>query len=228
MSELMNESADIFNEDKEKKQNIVVRIFKWIGFSIILAIVLLLFYRCVTHTDHPIVEKVLMNEAFYEAYEEYGDKLEVRKYGMQKPWIDVYERDGRLIEFNNLYYIPATRQLQISLKYNEDIVPENFDGFPFKLSLLDEEGNEYPHFFYETAERERYRYIRVCFENIDIETGALDENGNKKRHTYYIKMDVVKPDGSYDYLCIDGKHLIYDGESDKNRVYDLVKYIVEK
>ena len=229
LSELMNESADIFNEDdiNKPKQNIVVRIIKWIGLAIIIVIVSLLFYRCVSHFDHPIVKKVLMNEAFLECYEELGSSLEVRKYGMQKPWVDVYEREGRLIEFNNLYYIPATKQLQISLKYNEDIVPENFEGFPFRLSLVDEAGNEYTDFWYETAERERFRYLRVCFENVEIELDELDEKGRNKRHTLYIKMDVVKEDGTYDYLCMEGKHLIYDGISDKNAVYDLIEYKVK-
>ena len=227
MSELMNESADIFNEEENKKQHIAVRIIKWIGVGVIVLIVALLFYRCATHADHPIVEKVLMNDAFLDLYDVGGRQPEVRKYGMQKPWVDVYEREGRLIEFNNLYYIPATRQLQISLKYNNDIVPENFEGFPFRLSLVDENENEFSEFWYEKAQKERYRYLRVCFENIDIETGETDENGNKKRHTYYIKMDIIQPDGSYDYLCMEGKHLIYDGESDKNSVYDIVKYKVK-
>lgn len=218
----INESADVFNEDEHKKQNIFVRILKWLGISIILLICALLFYRCVTSKDHPVVKKVLMNEAFLSEYRQNPEKLLVQQYGMQSAWVSVDE--GRIIQFNHLHHIPLTNQLQFSIKYNHDIIKGEFETIPFKLRLVDENGKIYDEFFYETASRERFRYIRVCFENIVLTTDELDENGKQKRHSYVLEMDVVQPDGSYELLC---KYEVYDGDSNRADVFKNVEYEVE-
>ena len=218
----INESADVFNEEPHKKQHIVVRILKWLGISVIILICALLFYRCATSKDHPIVKKVLMNEAFIEACEKDSSLVKVQQYGMQSAWVSVAQ--GRLVEFNHLYHIPATNQLQFSIKYNHDIIDGDFEDIPFKLRLVDENGNVYDEYFFETAARERYRYIRVCFENIILETSEKDENGNFKRHSYVLEIDAVQPDGSYKPLC---KYEVYDGDSGRSSVFKNIEYNVE-
>lgn len=218
----INENAEIFNEEENKKLPLAIRIVKWIGIGIIMLICVLLLYRCVTATNHPVVKKVLMNEAFIEAYENNPKEVRVQKYGMESAWESVGQ--GRLIEFNNLYYIPATKQLQVSIKYNHDIVKGEFEGIPFKLRLVDEEGNVFDDFWYETASRERYRYIRVCFENIDLLRDELDENGKNLRHSYIIEIDSVQQDGSYETIC---KYELYDGDSGRADVFRDVPFEVE-
>lgn len=218
----INENAEVF-DDSPKKSNVVVSALKWIGIGIILLICLLLMYRCITAKNHPIVHKVLMNEAFYEEYEKNPEQLKVRKYGMQSAWESVDR--GRIVEFNSLYHIPATNQLQFSIKYNHDIVNGEFDGIPFKLRLVDEEGNVYDEYWYDTASRERFRYIRVCFENIELEKEETDENGNKTYHSYTLEMDKVNEKGEYEILC---KYLLFDGQSERAGVFKDVKYEVEK
>ena len=219
----INENADVFNEDAEKKPHIIIRILKWTGIGIILLICALLFYRCVTSTDHPIVKKVLMNSEFLEEYEKDAENVKVQKYGMQSAWVSVAQ--GRLIEFNNLYYIPATKQLQVSIKYNHDIIKGDFEGIPFKLRLVDENGNVYDNYFYETASRERFRYIRVCFDDIELLTGEKNEQGQDLRHSYTLEIDSVQKDGSYDTLC---SYKVYDGNSNRNSVFKNIEYKVEK
>ncbi len=218
----INENADVFNEEPQKKQNIFVRLLKWTGVLLILLICALLFYRCVTSKDHPIVKKVLMNEAFVEEYRNNPDEVKVQQYGMQSAWVSVDQ--GRLIEFNHLYHIPKTKQLQFSIKYNHDIIKGEFEGIPFKLRLVDENGNVFDKYFYETASRERFRYIRVCFENIDLVTDELDENGNFLRHSYTLEIDDVQPDGSYETLC---KYEVYDGDSGRSSVFKNIAFEVE-
>ena len=219
----INESADVFNEEENKNQNIFVHILKWLGVAVILLICLLLFYRCVTSKDHPIVKKVLMNEEFLSEYSENPENVLVQQYGMQSAWVSVDE--GRIIQFNHLHHIPATNQLQFSIKYNHDIIKGEFEGIPFKMRLVDENGNVFDEFFYETASRERFRYIRVCFENIVLTTDELDENGKQKRHSYVLEMDAVQPDGSYELLC---KYEVYDGDSNRADVFRNVKYSIDK
>ncbi len=220
MSEFINESADIFNEEK-KKTPIFLLILKWFCIGIILLVFGILAFRCSTHRDHSITDKVLMNEAFYKAYEQSPDELKVRKYGIPSPWIDVAQ--GRIIEFDELYHIPLLNQLQLSVKYNEDIIPKGFDNYPPKFRLIDENGNEFENYFYETGKIERFCHVRVCFENIAIDTGEVDENGNELRHSYTLAIDIVNDDGSYKELC---RFPLYNGESDKSAVYKDIDYKV--
>ena len=223
MSEFnINESAEVFNEDEHKKQHVFVRVIKWIGIGIILVICLLLFYRCVTAINHPIIRKVLMNDAFLEAYENNPDSVKVRKYGMESAWESVEQ--GRLIEFNELYHIPVTNQLQFSIKYNHDIIDGEFEGIPFKLRLVDEEGKVFDEYWYETAKRERFRYIRVCFENIVLEKDGLDDNGKSLRHSYVVEIDAVQKDGSYKTIC---RYEVYDGDSGRADVFKNVPFEIK-
>jgi len=218
LNEYVNENADIF-DDEPKKQNIVVRILKWIGAIIVILICAILFYRCVSSMDHGIVDDVLMNEAFYSAYEENPDQLEVEKYGMQSPWVAI--REGRLVEFNELYYIPHLKQMQFSIKYNEDLPQCEYTGVPFRLTLVDDEGNEYGEYWYKTAQKERYKYIRVCFENIDIYTDKVDEDGQEIRRTYKLVMEITDGNGGYKPLC---EYSLYDGKT----ICKNIEYKVEK
>ncbi len=218
MNEYVNENADIF-DDTPKKQNIFVRILKWLCSGIILLICGILFVRCLGSADHKIVKKVLMNEAFYEAYENDADSLKVEKYGMQSPWVSI--RQGRLVEFNELYYIPLLEQMQFSIKYNEDLPLCEYSSMPFRLKLTDEEGNEYTQYWYEEAQRERYKYVRVCFENIDIYTDKINENGEEVRHTYTLNMEIIDGEGGYKHLCT---YKLYDGKT----VCKNVEYKVEE
>lgn len=211
MSEYVNENADIF-DDTPKKQNIFVRILKWIGVGIILLICVLLFYRCVTSTNHPIVKKVLVDDEILQSYNADPDGFAVEQYGMQSPWVDV--KQGRLLEFNYLYYIPSVNKLQFSIKYNEDIVSDTQSEMPLRLRLEDDEGNEYQDYFFETAQRERYKYVRVCFNDIElIKDGEVDEYGFPVRNKYklYIEFETPAEDASTETYEL--KFDIYDGKN---------------
>lgn len=238
LSEYINESADIFNDDdvNAPKPPLFIRIIKWIGVAIIIVIIACLLYRCVTHRFEPEVSsKVIMDDEFVEMYENDPESVEVRRYGIQQPWVDVAERQGRLMEIKHLYHIPATNKLLVTMKYNVDIVPEeyselplsgssdNMSGIPFEISLVDETKKEYSSFVYETGKGERFRYIRLCFDGVAMETGELDEEGNPERHSFYIKMKKIDKDGKYEDVCLGGMHQIYDGTEEKSLAFDEVK-----
>lgn len=238
MNEYVNESADIFNDDDASapKPSLLVRIIKWIGLAIIIVIIGCLVYRCATHRYEPEVsDKIIMNEEFIELYNNDPDNFEVRRYGIQKPWVDVAGRQGRLMEIKHLYYVPATRQLQVTLKYNADIVPGEYSELPpsgtsesdlkipFEVSLVDEEKKEYTSFVYETGSRERFRYIRLCFDDVDIETGETDDEGNALRHSFFVKMKMINDEGTYEDVCLGGMHKIYDGNETRSLVFDKVE-----
>lgn len=218
MNEYVNENADIF-DDEPKKQNIVVRIIKWFFLGIVILICSTVLVQCYKSLDHDIVDQVLMDESFFEKYEEVGSELVVEKYGMQSAWVEV--RKGRLVEFNELYYIPALKQMQFSVKYNEDLPQCEYEGSPFRMTLVDDVGNEFTDCFFKHEQRYKFKYIRVCFNDIDIYTDIVDENGMEIRRQFTLVMEVTDGEGGYKPLCT---YKIYDG----SRISKNVKYKVKK
>ena len=218
MDEYINENADIF-DDKPKKQNVVVRIIKWIFLAVIFLIWSIILVQCYKSLDHDIVDDVLMDESFYEAYEKIGTGLVVEKYAMKSAWVEV--RKGRLVEFNELYYIPYLKQMQFSIKYNEDLPQCEYSGNPFRLTLVDDEGNEFKDCFFVHEQRYKYKYVRVCFNDIDIYTEKVDEDGMEIRRKFTLVIEVTDGEGGYKPLC---SYRIYDG----SRICKIVDYKVKK
>lgn len=218
MSDYINESAESFNEEPQKKGFTFGKLIKWIFLSLIILVYLILAARCVQSSDHKIVDKVLVNDAFVKAYESSPEEFAVEKYGIEKAWADI--REGRLLEFNSLYYVPLAKQLQISVKFNLDLPLCEYDAeIPFRFRLRDEEGNEYTDYWYEFAEKTGYGYIRLCFEGIELEKPDTENEGqsageaeevqtsigsygvSENRKKYTLCVDMVNADGSYSEIC---------------------------
>ncbi len=195
-------------EEPVKKGFTVGKLLKWIIYSVIFLMVAILVVRCNLYSDDKIVKKVLVSETLEAAYDDEGFKVE--QYGMDSPWVVVEER--RMVEFNYLYHIEAARQLQFSVKYNTDIVEHirQEDGLPFKFKLVDSEHNVYEDYFFETAEKFGYGYIRLCFDGVDLKNleAEPDENGIYPRKTFTVYVYELDDEGEYFELC---KYKIYDG-----------------
>lgn len=225
MSEYINEGAESFNEAPSKKGFTIGKLLKWIFLLLIILVYVILAARCVQSSDHKIVKEVLINDAFVEAYESDPENFTVEKYGIEKSWADV--REGRLLEFNNMYYVPMAKQLQLSVKFNLDLPQCEYDEeIPFKFRLRDEKGNEYSDYWYKFEEKTGYGYIRICFEGIELEKdaqeissaaneevtgssiGSYGIDGSRKKYTLYV--DMVGEDGSYSEICAER---IYGGST---------------
>lgn len=214
MSDYINESAESFNEEPQKKGFTFAKLIKWLFLSLIILVYLILAARCVQSSDHKIVDKILVNVVFVKAYENSPEEFSVEKYGIEKAWDDI--REGRLLEFNNLYYVPLAKQLQISVKFNLDLpLCEYEEEIPFRFRLRDDEGVEYTDYWYEFAEKTGYGYIRLCFEGIELEKpeeenaveiageaeetqtsiGSYGVSENRKKYTLCV--DMINADGSY-------------------------------
>ncbi len=218
MSEYINESADSFNEEPPKKGFTIGKLIKWVFLLLIILVYVILAARCVQTSDHKIVKEVLVNDEFIKAYESNPENFKVEKYGIEKSWADI--REGRLLEFNNLYYVPMASQMQLSVKFNMDLPQCEYDAeIPFKFRLRDENGTEYADYWYRFAEKMGYGYIRICFEDIALEKsedeiaaladgetaeqisdiGVYGIDKNRKKYTLYV--DMVQTDGSYIEIC---------------------------
>ncbi len=218
MSEYINENADSFNEEPPKKGFTIGKLIKWVFLLLIITVYVILAARCVQTSDHKIVKEVLVNDKFLEAYESAPEEFTVEKYGIEKSWADI--REGRLLEFNNLYYVPMASQMQISVKFNMDLAQCEYDEeIPFRFRLRDENGTEYTDYWYRFAEKMGYGYVRICFEDIRLkkseaeiaaeETGEEENSGSnigfygidKNRKKYTLCVDMVNADGSYSEIC---------------------------
>ncbi len=209
MSDYINEGSEIFDEQKSKKFG-VGKVFKWIMLLIIIFVYGVLFARCMVSRDHKIVNEIIRDEIFQAALVENRDTFTVEKYAMQSAWVAI--RDNRLIEFDQLNYIPLAKQMQFAVKFSTDLPECEYDEqIPFKFRLMDENGNEYTDYWYKYASRSRFGFVRVCFNGIDFEIdGEYDENGKAKRHRYTLYIDMVDQNGEYSELC---NYKIYDGSS---------------
>ena len=222
LSEYVNEGAEVFNEEPEKKGFSVKKLFKYFFLSLVALVYGILIFRMVSASDHKIVKQILADDKFMAAYEQNKENFFVEKYPMKSAWVAI--RDNRLVEFNNLYYVPSTNQLQFSVKFNQDLPLCEYDTQPFEFSLVDETGKVYETYWYDFAKKSKWGYVRVCFEDIElIKDGEFDENGIPKRHTYRLDIKMISSSGEYRDLC---NYQVYDGNRVSKRVdLSLIKEI---
>ena len=202
-------------EEPPKKGFSVKKLLKWIAIALIAAVYAILIGRCALSRDVSLVKKVLADDEVKAAYSADPASFAVEQYGMNSAWVAVEEM--RLIEFNMLYYLPAARQLQCSVKYNADIVDKfGDDGLPFVFWLTDEDGNRFDDYYFETAQKYRFRYIRLAFRGIDLLTGETDEEtGLPERHTYMLHIAKYGEDGKTSEYT---NYKLYDGSAVKKNI----------
>ena len=202
--------------EEPKKGFTVGKLFKWLALAVIALVYLVLIVRCSMYRDDKLVSEVLVNDTTRAAYGADPDDFAVEQYGMQKAWVAISE--GRMIEFNYLYHIRTAKQLQISVKFNKDILSdENTPADALRFYLTDENGTVYDTYFFKEKTKFDYRYIRLCFENIElIDTLAEpDETGTTPRKTYTLHFEKTLSDGSYEELCA---YRIYDGSDISKKI----------
>lgn len=197
-------------EEPVKKGFTIGKLLKWIVYSVILLVFGILVARCSMYGNHKIVKKVLVDDTLRAVYD--NEDFVVEQYGMDNPWQVV--ESGRMVEFNHLYHIKSANQLQFSVKYNTDIVEHirKEDGLPFKFKLVDNNSNVYEDYFFETAEKFGYGYIRLCFNGVSLidELGENDVYGNPPRKRITVYVYELDDKGEYFELC---RYTLYDGSA---------------
>ncbi len=217
-TEVTEEYKGYIPEDEEdKKPSVVKRIFKAIGVCIILGVYAILFLRFFFSCDSEIVDDLLKTDEIVAAHEESPETFEIRQYEItdwyasKNPAGDDSNLGGKLLSVSDLYYIPATESLQVTLKFNLDIL-ENRDVeyseelLPFRLYLVEYEGEDKAIgeklediVAVKYDERYSFGYIRICFDGIKLEKdgGLVDENGDPLMRSYGLFMHMYTPDGEY-------------------------------
>ena len=194
---------------EDKKPSVVKKLFKAAAICIILGVYGVLFVRFFVSCDSDMVDDILKTEKIVAAYESSPEDFEVQQYGITH-WYesknasgDESNLGGKLLSVSHLYYIPAAESLQVTVKFNLDILENSEASYskellPFRVYLEDEYGNVYESVMAEYDERYSFGYIRVCFEGVKLEKDdEFDEDGSKKRNTFELCLDMYGKDGKY-------------------------------
>ncbi len=218
--------------DDEKKPSVISRLFKACAICIMLAMLSVLMVRFFVSCDSEIVDDILKTPEIEAAYSASPDTFEVQEHEIRFWYVSKNPADnedsdmgGKILSLSDMYYIPATKNLQISVKFNCEILPDRTTQYsaellPFELYLTDEDGNVYSDIsmaIYD--ERYSYGYMRVNFEGIELlkNDGSVDQDGDPARKSYNLHLKRRNADGVYeDYE----KFIIYEGK----KYYSQVTY----
>ncbi len=208
------------DEEEEKKPSVIKKLFKWIAVAIMLAVYIVLFIRIFVSCDSEIVDSIIKTDRIVSEYEKDPENFEIQQYEITGWYKSI--NDGKLLSVDNLYYFPSADSLQISVKFNKDILlcdAEYSDELlPFEFYLEDEQGNIYSEYTAVYDERFDFGYIRLCFEGIEFEIldGEPDEFGNLPRKSYEMYLRILEEDGEYVEF---ESFSIYTGKLNHKKVY---------
>lgn len=198
---------------EEKKPSVIGKIFKAVACAIIAAIYIILFIRFFVSCDSEIVDTILKTPEIEAAYTANPEEFEIRQYEITA-WYksknpagaEDSDMGGKLLSVDSLYHIPKTDNLQISVKFNLDILKDRETEYsdkllPFRFYLEDENLKHYTDIsavMYD--QRYSFGYIRLNFDGISLEKedGTLDQNGEPARKSYEMYLEMLTPDGTYE------------------------------
>ncbi len=145
-------------------KTIVGKILLWLLFALGIFIIGCFIFRSYKMSDIDLCDDILCSEKTYEAYDD-GD-FRVYTYGLRKRFESI--EANQLMQLKFCYYIPETKQLQVTLKYNTSYADApTKEKIPFILYLRDEKGNVLEDYFYDCGDKYGYGYIRLCFEDVE-------------------------------------------------------------
>ena len=195
--------------EPSKASKIIKNVFKYAFFALIIFIYGFFILRfCTSEPD----TKIIWTPEAIQAKAELGDSFKVYTQE-QHIFIDEYKnvpvgdgsdrtmRYGYNISIFDVMYFPATKQLQVTVRYNksimEDLMDEygadTIDGEPFLYTLLLEDGTRISTYRYTATSTNRYYFRYLIFDNVDLNTYELvdyneensaivDEDGNILAH----------------------------------------------
>ena len=158
-----------------------------------------------------IVDKILKTPEIEAAYSQNPEGFEIRQYEITAWYksknpagFEDSDMGGKLLSVDSLYHIPETENLQISVKFNLDILRDRQTEYssellPFRFYLEDENLEKYTEISaVEYDERYSFGYIRLNFDGVVLEKDTLDEYGEPERKNYEMYLEMKKPDGTYE------------------------------
>lgn len=162
---------------------------KGFGYLLLISIFVILFWRIFSSRLPKDASNILWTEDSYAAYETLGNDLLIYTQDVGK----VFDKDGKFSLYE-LIYIPASKELQFTIRYNhstvdtlaaeltqkamdtlgdsftdDDIVTSSeLAAMPFAFKLRTGDGIVYDEYQYTTFTKNRYTYVRISFSGIDL------------------------------------------------------------
>lgn len=96
---------------------------------------------------------------------------------------DNLTKDGKF-SASHIYYIPAEKQVQITVRYNNSTVKKLMSDYslstkpdfePFVFTLTDGLGNTYTEYKYISGSKNMYNYRRLVFDGVDLDSLIVEE-----------------------------------------------------
>ena len=185
--------------EEPRKKSIVGWILTCCFFSIGIFIICCFIFRSCRMQDAPVCDDVLFDRKSLEIYNKSPDEYTVYTYGLRKRFESVDA--NYLLQVKYMYYIPAAKQMQVTVKYNTVYADAPTDDtLPLKLVLKNEKSEEMTDYFYEYDVKNEYAYIRICYNGIEV--------SDTSEYTLYIHLP--KEDGTYKQI---GKFIMQDANS---------------
>lgn len=144
----------------------------------------------------------------------------------QSPYDSINRNEYGTFQFSisDFYYIPATKQLQVTLRYNVKTLQDaqkkyGLDKTPeddcFAYSLLTEDGERIDSYGYSSYKSGRYRFIYLLFDNVDLDEYTL---------VNYAPADAAVTDSSGNIIAHEtdaaGRNILYEtDDSGAAKVY---------
>lgn len=191
----------------KKKKTLAGRIVRWIVVLLILFVYLFLMFRIFVMSDTKTAKTFIWTDGTVAAYN--ADPSAFKAYTQDNSYVrydpdtkdtfeysyDTYsgsdEDDAHYGQFHTsqFVYVPASEELQITLRYNRDAIDEllstyRLDKAPAGELLcfaLTDGVNYYTDYTFLTDSRFTYQYRRLCFTGID-----LDDVAQLQLEIYYV------------------------------------------
>ncbi len=184
---------------EEKKKSLLGTILTCCFFSVGIFIICCFIFRSCKMSDVPLADDVLFDSEAMEIYKSAPEDFKVYTYGLRKRFESVDE--NYLLQVKYMYYIPAAKKMQVTVKYNTVYADAPTDNtLPFKLILKNEKSEEMTDYFYEHDVKNGYAYIRVCYNGVEV--------SDMTEYTLYVNLPMK--DGTLKQI---GKFIMQDANS---------------
>ena len=158
-------------EPENKKKFGVGSVLKWIVYSVCVFIAAAVIFRLITtKTPGELKNYIIKTESVNAAYAKQKNELTIYKIDVRSAFAL-----GDALYIENVYYIEAAENLQITLRLNNTRLPELRGGAPFLPLLSVGEAENEPEKTEPKDSRsvgkttDRYRYFVYCFEDVKID-----------------------------------------------------------
>ncbi len=193
-------------QEEVRKRSRIGKMIKICAIVISLFFYLFFLTRIFMSRDADIADDIYLDEHYHE---EFMDKSSDFQLLLYEPLS--WTNDEGTVQLKNIHYMPEAKRLEITVKYNMNYFGDTTDPLPFAFALRKVTGDktitaEDPAVYFES--RYSYGYIRICFDNIEIDDGEKEQRESQEYDEElgidYTKVETVTVGGDKVYLDIYG------------------------